>query len=99
MKLLLPSRQVQRQGRETRLAHQGKPRHNPHRDFYKLLVEHKDSTRGSDSSGEKSTPFPDWVDWDQIDRGQQVFYRYAGPSIVSLIFPVAARRHGIPPRC
>jgi len=29
---------------------------------------------------------PDWVDWDQIGRGQDVFYRYAGPAIVGLSF-------------
>jgi hypothetical protein len=29
---------------------------------------------------------PEWVDWEQIDRGQRVFYRYAAPAIVSLTF-------------
>ncbi|KAI1083949.1 hypothetical protein F5B20DRAFT_594504 [Whalleya microplaca] len=29
---------------------------------------------------------PDWVDWQQLERGQKVFYRYAGPAITTLFF-------------
>ncbi|KAI0401142.1 hypothetical protein F4802DRAFT_619083 [Xylaria palmicola] len=29
---------------------------------------------------------PNWVDWDQIERGQKVYFRYGGPILVSLTF-------------
>ncbi|KAK2066106.1 tat pathway signal sequence [Colletotrichum caudatum] len=58
----------------------------PHRDLYALLRDHA----GSDEIlgklwGEVNT-IPDWVDWAQIERGQNVFLRYAGPAIFALTF-------------
>jgi hypothetical protein len=35
---------------------------------------------------EEVNSIPEWVDWEQIERGQKVFYRYAGPSLVGLAF-------------
>ncbi|KAI0542035.1 hypothetical protein GGR58DRAFT_334341 [Xylaria digitata] len=29
---------------------------------------------------------PAWVDWDQIERGQKIFFRYGGPAISTLAF-------------
>ena len=29
---------------------------------------------------------PEWVDWDQISRGQQVFYRYGGAALTGLAY-------------
>ncbi|KAI9733557.1 MAG: hypothetical protein M1834_003159 [Cirrosporium novae-zelandiae] len=29
---------------------------------------------------------PYWVDWQQIDRGQEVFYRYGGPALTGLAY-------------
>ena len=61
-------------------------RHRPRRDLYQFLVEHHDADPKLSQLWREVHTVPDWVDWEQIDRGQQVFYRYAGPSIVSLTF-------------
>lgn len=55
-------------------------------DLYELLKQHasEDATLGQ--LWDQLNTVPDWVDWAQIGRGQDVFYRYAGPSIVGLTF-------------
>lgn len=35
---------------------------------------------------EEINTVPDWVDWDQIGRGQDVFYRYGGANLTGLAF-------------
>ncbi|KAH8888359.1 hypothetical protein GQ53DRAFT_783842 [Thozetella sp. PMI_491] len=62
------------------------PAKHHHRDFYELLVQHKDSDPKLQELWQEVNTVPDWVDWDQIDRGQQMFYRYAAPSVISLTF-------------
>jgi len=58
----------------------------PHPDFYELLKQHAPDDPTLQRLWAEVNTVPDWVDWDQIERGQKVFYRYAGPSIVSLTF-------------
>lgn len=51
------------------------------RDLYALLRDHSSE---DDKLGELWTQVntvPEWVDWDQISRGQEVFYRYGGPAL------------------
>ena len=57
-----------------------------HRDLYALL---RDSVNGDPKLQElwiQVNTIPDWVDWEQIERGQKVFYRYGGPISVALTF-------------
>ncbi|KAL1855792.1 hypothetical protein Daus18300_010967 [Diaporthe australafricana] len=58
----------------------------PRRDLYALLEQHHASDPQLDELWTQIHTVPSWVDWDQIKRGQDVFYRYGGPSIVSLTF-------------
>ncbi|KAJ9141923.1 Tat pathway signal sequence [Pleurostoma richardsiae] len=56
------------------------------RDLYALLKEHANTDAKLQQLWTEVNTVPDWVDWDQIDRGQQVFYRYGGPMVVALAF-------------
>ena len=58
----------------------------PKRDLYLLLREHasKDDILGQ--LWLEVNTVPEWVDWDQIARGQDVFYRYGGPALTGLAF-------------
>ena len=58
----------------------------PKRDLYLLLREHaaKDDVLGQ--LWLEVNTVPDWVNWDQIARGQDVFYRYGGPALTGLAF-------------
>ncbi|KAK3315364.1 tat pathway signal sequence [Apodospora peruviana] len=58
----------------------------PHPDLYALLSKHHASNPTLAKLWTEIHTVPSWVDWPQIARGQKVFYRYAGPSIVSLTF-------------
>ncbi|XXG97179.1 hypothetical protein Hte_003474 [Hypoxylon texense] len=56
------------------------------RDLYGLLEKHAATdTKIGRLWGEIHT-VPDWVDWEQIERGQKVFYRYGGPASTALTF-------------
>ncbi|KAK0705373.1 hypothetical protein B0H67DRAFT_557994 [Lasiosphaeris hirsuta] len=58
----------------------------PHPDYYTLLRNHHSSDPTLDRLWTEVTTVPDWVDWTEIERGQKVFYRYAGPATVALTF-------------
>lgn len=58
----------------------------PRRDLYLLLEQHHAADPKLDELWTEIHNVPAWVDWAQIKRGQDVFYRYCGPSIVSLTF-------------
>jgi hypothetical protein len=60
--------------------------HTARRDLYALLEEHHASDPKLDELWSQINTVPSWVDWDQVQRGQDVFYRYGGPSLVSLTF-------------
>lgn len=63
-----------------------KPPARPRRDLYALLEEHHAADPKLSELWTEIHTVPSWVDWDQIQRGQDVFYRYGGPIIVSLTF-------------
>ncbi|KAE9568498.1 hypothetical protein CGCF415_v002992 [Colletotrichum fructicola] len=63
------------------------PKENsPHRDLYALLKDNASSDEILGKLWTEINTIPDWVDWAQIERGQKVFVRYAGPAIFSLTF-------------
>lgn len=59
---------------------------HPRRDLYALLEQHHSADPKLSELWTQIHTVPSWVDWDQIQRGQDVFYRYGGPTIVSLTF-------------
>jgi hypothetical protein len=62
------------------------PSKPPPRDLYAVL---KDNVEGDELLQEFWTEVntvPDWVDWAQIERGQDVFYRYGGACLTGLAY-------------
>lgn len=59
----------------------------PKRDSYALLKEHYSEGEKLGQLWDEINTVPEWVDWEQIARGQEVFYRYGGVAMtaVSLI--------------
>lgn len=58
----------------------------PKRDLYALLEQHHSTDAKLDELWQQIHTVPDWVDWAQIERGQDVFYRYGGPALTGLTF-------------
>lgn len=58
----------------------------PKRDLYALLEEHHESDPKLAELWQQVNTVPEWVDWEQIARGQDVFYRYGGPALTGLTF-------------
>ncbi|KAI1652082.1 uncharacterized protein F4817DRAFT_322005 [Daldinia loculata] len=56
------------------------------RDLYELLQEHAFTDDKIGRLWNEINTIPDWVDWEQIERGQKVFYRYGGAVITTLTF-------------
>lgn len=57
------------------------------KDLYGLLKEHADEDPKLRQLWDEVNQVPEWVDWAQIQRGQEVFFRYALPilNVVSSI--------------
>jgi hypothetical protein len=58
----------------------------PQRDLYALLKEHHATDPKLSQLWEEVNTVPPWVDWAQIERGQDVFYRYGGPALTGLTY-------------
>jgi len=58
----------------------------PKRDLYALLRDHASEDPKLQELWDEITTVPEWVDWDQIARGQDVFYRYGGVALTGLAF-------------
>ncbi|KAL9627484.1 MAG: hypothetical protein Q9204_006532, partial [Flavoplaca sp. TL-2023a] len=58
----------------------------PKRDMYVLLREYAPKDEVLGQLWAESNAVPPWVCWEQIERGQQVFYRYGGPALTGLAF-------------
>jgi hypothetical protein len=56
----------------------------PKRDLYALLRDHAPEDEKLGELWEEVNTIPDWVDWDQIARGQDVFYRYGGVALTAV---------------
>ena len=57
-----------------------KDSHHAQRDLFKLVKDNASEGGPIGELWEQVNTVPDWVDWDQIDRGQKVFWRYIGPT-------------------
>lgn len=55
-----------------------------HRDLYGLVGEYASKNEKIGRLWAEVNMVPDWVDWDQIERGQKVFYRYGGAIITTV---------------
>lgn len=56
------------------------------RDLYKILEDNKDKDQVLGKFWGEVNKIPEWVDWDQIARGQDVFYRYGGAALTGLAY-------------
>jgi hypothetical protein len=56
----------------------------PKRDLYALMKEHASEDPRLQELWDEINTVPDWVDWDQIARGQDVFYRYGGVALTAV---------------
>ncbi|KAF2262347.1 hypothetical protein CC78DRAFT_498502 [Lojkania enalia] len=56
------------------------------RDLYALLRDYHASDSKLKQLWEEVNTIPAWVDWGQIERGQDVFYRYGGPALTGLTY-------------
>lgn len=61
---------------------------NVERDLYALLRDNAPKDDSLQELWDQVNTVPDWVDWEQIERGQEIFYRYgmANLSAVSCHF-------------
>jgi hypothetical protein len=53
-------------------------------DMYALLRDNHNKNEALEALWKQVTTIPDWVDWDQIDRGQRVYYRYGQPMTIAV---------------
>ncbi|CZS98461.1 hypothetical protein WAI453_005794 [Rhynchosporium graminicola] len=58
----------------------------PKRDLYVLLRDNATSDEKLGQLWKEVNTIPEWVDWDQIARGQDVFYRYGGVALTALAY-------------
>jgi hypothetical protein len=58
----------------------------PPRDLYAILREHREGDALLQEFWDEVNTVPDWVDWAQIERGQDVFYRYGGACLTGLAY-------------
>ncbi|KAI8634199.1 hypothetical protein F5Y19DRAFT_203555 [Xylariaceae sp. FL1651] len=58
----------------------------PRRDLYELMQEFAPKDEKIGKLWAEINTIPEWVDWEQIERGQKVFFRYGGPAITTLTF-------------
>ncbi|OAA36804.1 tat pathway signal sequence [Beauveria brongniartii RCEF 3172] len=57
-----------------------------HRDMYKLVEQYSESDETIGKLWRQVTDIPDWVDWEQIQRGQKVVYQYHAQMLLGLMF-------------
>ena len=58
----------------------------PQRDLYALLRDNASKDPKLNELWTEVNTIPPWVDWDQIARGQDVFYRYGGAAFTGLAY-------------
>ncbi|KAM0349721.1 hypothetical protein ACHAPU_003550 [Fusarium lateritium] len=56
------------------------------RDLYELLKNHADSDEILGKLWNEASTVPEWVDWEQIQRGQQVVYQFSGQIMFGLLY-------------
>lgn len=60
------------------------PKQKVARDLYALLRDNAASDGKLGELWEQVNTVPEWVDWAQIERGQDVFYRYGGVALTAV---------------
>lgn len=75
---------------QSRLPEKDNGKSTPKRDLYKLLEEHSSTDEKLGELWKEVNTIPEWVDWKQIERGQEVFYRYGGPALTAVSLPQKA---------
>lgn len=65
-------------------AEKKEPDFKPKRDLYALLKDHHMENPSLEKLWTQVNTIPEWVDWDQIARGQDVFYRYGEAALTSV---------------
>lgn len=58
----------------------------PPRDLYAVLKDNVEEDELLQRFWKEVTTVPPWVDWEQIQRGQDVFYRYGGACLTGLAY-------------
>lgn len=61
-------------------------RPNPKPDLYAIFRDNHEKHPKLQQLWDEVTTIPDWVDWDQIARGQDIFYRYGGATMTGLAY-------------
>ncbi|KAK5175029.1 uncharacterized protein LTR77_000165 [Saxophila tyrrhenica] len=62
------------------------PARAPPRDLYAILQQHREKDELLQRFWTEVNTVPPWVDWEQIRRGQDVFYRYGGACLTGLAY-------------
>jgi len=58
----------------------------PERDLYIPLRDNPNKDPVLEKLWTQVNTVPEWVDWEQVKRGQEFFYRYAAPAITGFAF-------------
>ena len=80
------ARQAVQNAEASKKADSGQPTQPATRDLYALLRDNAGNDRILASLWEQVNHVPEWVDWEQIERGQKVFYRYAVGALTGFAF-------------
>ncbi|THW50358.1 hypothetical protein D6D21_02014 [Aureobasidium pullulans] len=62
------------------------PEVKPKRDLYAIFRDNAEKDEVLQELWQQVNTVPEWVDWEQIARGQDVFYRYGGPVLTGLAY-------------
>lgn len=71
---------------ELKTDEKDEPAKPPPRDLYAILKDHANDDELLQSFWKDVNDVPEWVDWEQIERGQDVFYRYGGACLTGLAY-------------
>lgn len=61
----------------------------PKRDLYSLLRDHSSENETLAALWNEVNTIPEWVDWNQVARGQDVFYRYGGVALTAVCVQIS----------
>ncbi|KAK5045980.1 hypothetical protein LTR84_008766 [Exophiala bonariae] len=80
----LPKSESLQKSRET--VPSGEKPSKPKPDLYAIFRDNHENDPKLQQLWDEVTTIPDWVDWDQIARGQDIFYRYGGATMTGLAY-------------
>lgn len=78
--------EIQAEEKPSQDVKQNTPAIKAKRDLYLLLRDNVDKNEKLKRLWDEVNDVPDWVDWEQISRGQDVFYRYGGATLTGLAY-------------